>query len=356
MLLTEVYSAKAIGVRQSSDPSNSEAFLGAQFFPNRKKMGIDLKFLNTHKGLGIALKPSALDSLATIRPRGGFKVMAEQMPLFRESMMISETDLVDIQRAQDSNDPYLNETLGRIYDDVGELIDGANISVERMRMALMAPVDGEVKIKIGLADNTLYSYDYDSDGSWKADHYMELSGTDAWDNATTSTPLNDLQEGADFLTGEGVIPTYVVMNSATLNYLLQSEQIQKMNTARQYGINTGFLDKNTAKAIVTATTGLTVLTYDKKYKGYDGNTYKYFPDDYATIIGAGTLGNTWYGVTPEERTLLGDSRVDVIILESGVAIAVKTDYGPPVQYSTTASQIVLPSFEGMDSIFTIKVK
>lgn len=356
MLLTEVFSARAVAVRQSNDPSNLEAFLGPQFFPNRRKMGIDLKFFNIHRDVGTALKPSALDSMATIRPRGEFKMTAEQMPLFRESKIISETDLVEIQRAQDSNDPYLNETLSRIYDDVGELVDGANISTERMRMALMAPVNGDVKIKVGMADNTLYSYNYDSDGSWKAEHYLALTSTDTWDNADKATPLNDLQEGVEFLTGEGVVPTYAIMNSATLGYLLQSEQIQKMNTARQFGISTGFLDKNTAKSIIAASTGLTVLTYDKKYKDYDGSTHKYFPDDCVTIVGAETLGNTWYGVTPEERTLLGDPNVDVSVLEGGVAIAVKTDYGPPVQYSTTASQIVLPSFEGMDSIFTIKVK
>lgn len=356
MLLTEVFSAKAVSIRQSSDPSNRAAFLGPQFFPLKRKMGIDLKFIETHNGLGVALKPSSLDSLAPIRPRGGFKLMAQQMPLFRESMMVSETDLVEIQRAQDANDPYLNETLGRIYDDVGALTDGAEISVERMRMALMAPINGEVKIKIGMADNTLYSYDYDSDGSWKSDHYMELTGTDTWDNQSSASPLNDIQEATDFLTGEGVIPTYLVMNSTTFNYLLKSEQMQKMNSVSQFGINTGFLDKSTVKAIIAANTGLTVLVYNKKYKDYDGSTHKYFPDNYVTIIGADTLGYTWYGVTPEERTLLGDAKVDVSVLESGVAIAVKTEYGPPVQYSTTASQIVLPSFEGMDSIYTIKVK
>ena len=89
---------------------------------------------------------------------------------------------------------------------------------------------------------------------------------------------------------------------------------------------------------------------------YDGSEKKFFPDDYVTIIGSGTLGNTWYGVTPEERTLLGDPKVDVSVLDSGIAIAVQTIYGPPVQYSTTASQIVLPSYEGMDSVFVIKVK
>ena len=356
MLLTDIFSAEAVAIRQSSDPSNSEAFLGTQFFPNKRKMGVDLKWLKTHKGLGIALKPSALDSLATIRPRGGFKAMAEQMPLFRESMMISETDLFEIQRAQDSNDPYLNEVLANIYDDVNNLIYGANISAERMRMALLAPINGQVKITIGMADNTLYDYNYDDKGEWKKEHYMELTGTDTWDNPETARPLNDTQEAVDFLSGEGFIPAYAIMNSTTLNYLVQSEQVQKMNTIRQNGIDTGFINQNTAKSIFAASTGLTPLIYNKKYKDYDGNTYKYFPDNCVTIVGAETLGNTWYGVTPEERTLLGDPKVDVSILESGVAIAVKTDYGPPVQYSTTASQIVLPSFEGMDSIFTIKVK
>ena len=58
---------------------------------------------------------------------------------------------------------------------------------------------------------------------------------------------------------------------------------------------------------------------------------------------------------PEERTLLGDPKVDVSVLDSGVAVAVQTIYGPPVQYSTTASQIVLPSYEGMDSVYVLKV-
>lgn len=92
------------------------------------------------------------------------------------------------------------------------------------------------------------------------------------------------------------------------------------------------------------------------YTDYDGTEKKFYPDDYVTIIGAGTLGNTWAGVTPEERTLRDDSSVDVSVLESGIAIATQTIYGPPVQYSTTASMLALPSYEGMDGVYVIKVK
>ena len=34
-------------------------------------------------------------------------------------------------------------------------------------MNLLAPLNGEMKLTIGMADNTLYSYNYDADGGWK---------------------------------------------------------------------------------------------------------------------------------------------------------------------------------------------
>ena len=78
------------------------------------------------------------------------------MPFFRESMTIKEQDLAEIQRAQESDDPYLNEVLEHIFNDADELVMGADISVERMRMNLLAPLNGEMKLTIGMADNTLY--------------------------------------------------------------------------------------------------------------------------------------------------------------------------------------------------------
>ena len=74
-----------------------------------------------------------------------------------------------------------------------------------------------------------------------------------------------------------------------------------------------------------------------------------------TVIGAENLGQTIFGTTPEERTLLGDAKADVAILERGVAVAVQTTYGPPVATATTVSQVVLPSYEMMDAVYVMKV-
>ena len=355
MRLTDVFSAEAVAYRQTSDMSNPKMYIGQAFWPNKKKMGIDLKWIKTHKGLGIALKPSALDSLATIRPRKGFESITQEMPFFRESMTIKEQDLAEIQRAQESNDPYLNEVLGHVYDDADELIKGAEISTERMRMNLLAPLNGDMKLTIGMADNTLYSYNYDSDGSWKKTNYLEITSSgDKWDAPETSKPLNDIQKAKQSLSDIGVIATYAMMTSKTFNYLIESAQIKNVFITTS-GKPVDFVDDEMVKELFRRKTGLTPIINNDKFTDYDGTQKGFFPDNYVSVIGSGILGNTWYGVTPEERTLLGDPKVNVSILESGVAVAVQTVYGPPAQYSTTASQIVLPSYEGMDSVYLIKV-
>ena len=133
MRFNDIFTAQALAFRVSNDPSNNVPYMGESFFPARKKMGVDLKWIKAHKGLGVVLKPSTYDALATIRPRQGFSIVAEEMPLFRESMKVSEQDMMEIQRAQDSNDPYVQDVIDHIFDDVNTLVTGARIANERMR-------------------------------------------------------------------------------------------------------------------------------------------------------------------------------------------------------------------------------
>ena len=46
---------------------------------------------------------------------------------------------------------------------------------------------------------------------------------------------------------------------------------------------------------------------------------------------------------------------DVTVLDRGVAIAVKTEAGPPVKILTTVSQMAIPSYEGMDGVYVLNV-
>ena len=74
----------------------------------------------------------------------------------------------------------------------------------------------------------------------------------------------------------------------------------------------------------------------------------------ATLIPDGALGNTWFRMTPEERTLIGRPEADVAIVDGGVAVSV-TVTEDPVQTKTTISEICLPSFERISETYTLKV-
>lgn len=355
MQLSEIYDSQAVALNRTEVESNRIPYAGLAFFPTRKKMGIDLKWIKIHKGLGVSLRPSNFDAKPTIRSRQGFKMEKTQMAFFRESMLVKEEDMIEIMRIQESNDAYVSEVLNSIYDDTNALVDGADIVAERMRMQLLATDAGTPKIYLE-ADNTIYEYNYDPDGSYKANHYLKLTGTATWDKPDTAKPLTDLQTATQYLTSIGVSPRYALMTSATFNYLLENSQVKNAILAQNSTANI-FLDNSMMEDFFTRKTKLIPIIYDKMFIEEDEVTQsKFYPNDKVTIIGEGQLGNTWYGTTPEERTLLGNPTVDVTVLDRGVAVAVKTDAGPPVSVTTSVSQIVLPSYEGMDSTFVIDVK
>ena len=354
MRIQDIFNAKAVALNRTEVQSNKIPFLGEQFFPARKIMGLDIKWIKSHKGLGVALAPANFDALATIRPRQGFSVVNNEMPLFRESMQVKERDMMEIARIQAADDPYADAVLADIYDDTNTLLDGADIAVERMRMQLLSAQNGYVRINIGTKDNMIYNYDYDADGSWAATNYMAIA-TDSlkWDHSTAK-PLTDLKTAKKALAAKGFNAVYAIMTSTTFDYLVSVTQIANALVTIS-GQAVSYIDDETVKEVFRRKTGITPIIYDKQYIGYDGNAANFFPDNYVSVIGAESVGETVYGSTPEERTLLGDPKADVAILDRGVAVAVQTTYGPPVATATTVSQIVLPSYEMMDAVYVMKV-
>lgn len=354
MRIQDIFTARAVALNRTEVESNKIPFLGEQFFPNRKIMGLDLKWIKSHKGLGVALAPSNFDALATIRPRQGFSLVNNEMPLFRESMQVKERDMMEIARIQSASDPYADAVLADIYDDTNTLLDGAEIAVERMRMQLLSAQGGKVQINIGAKDNTIYAYDYDANGEWAAANYMEITTpADKW-TAATAKPLTDLKNANKALAAKGYTGRYALMTSTTFDYLVSVTQIANALITIS-GQPVSYIDDETVAEVFRRKTGLTPIIYDKQYIGYDGQPANFYPDNYVTVIGAETLGDTVFGTTPEERTLLGDAKADVAILDRGVAVAVQTTYGPPVATATTVSQVVLPSYEMMDAVYVIKV-
>lgn len=355
MRLTEIYNARAIAIQQTEVASNRIPYLGEGFFPAKKKMGLDLKWIKTHKGLPVSLAPSNFDAKSTLRSREGFKMDETQMAFFRESMLVKEEDEQNIMRVQESSDPYVMEVLNHIYDDTNTLVEGARVVPERMRMQLLAPVDdGSPRINI-LANGVQYSYNYDTDGSYKANNYIELAGaTDKWSDTVNSDPLEDVMTMQDAVEARtGTRPSILLMSKKTMGYLKKNEKIRSAVLAQNTTANILMTDAR-VKEIFSTELGMTIVVYTKQYKDESGTAHQFYPDNFVTLLPDGALGSTWYGTTPEERTLIGNPAADVSIVDTGIAIAV-TVTSDPVNTKTTVSEIVLPSYERMDETCVIKV-
>ncbi len=355
MNIIEVVNAKAIATQWTEVASNRIPYLGEGFFPRAKKAGLDLPWIKGNKGLPVSLAPTNFDAKSTLRSREGFEMINQEMAFFRESMLVKEKDEQEIMRIQDSEDSYLNEVLSRIFDDANTLIEGANVVPERMRMQLLCPENEGHPMIVIESKGVKYAYNYDTDGSYATNNYKAMVGsTDMWTDHANSKPLQDIEDAIGAVEeATGVRPTIAVMNRVTFNHLKQNESIRSAILAQNATANIMMTDAR-VKELISTELGVSIIIYNKMYKDEEGVAHKFFADGFCTLLPEGALGRTWYGVTPEERTLQGSNAVESVqLIDNAIAVVVKiTD--DPVNTKTTVSEIVLPSYERMGETYVIK--
>lgn len=353
MLINEVLNSKSIALTTTEEASNQIPYLGLNWFPERKKQGLDLSWIKTHKGLPVSLAPSNFDTIPTLRAREGLSKEKTQMAFFREGMEVGEEEMLEIERISSTDDPYLKSALSSVYDDTNNLVSGAEVVPERMRMSLIATEAGHPVITIE-SDGVQYAYDYDKDGSYAKDHYAKLEDTSMWSDTVNSKPLTDLNNARKKLQKKGKIAKYVLMNTNTFQYLLENAQIRNSILAQNLTA-TIEVDDDTVNSVVQKRTKLTIVLYDKMYMDEAKKEHYFYPDNKVTLLPEGKLGSTWFGTTPDERTARQVADVDVTTYGTGITVATKVEYGPPMKMSVFASEVVLPSYENMDSTFVLEV-
>ena len=355
MRLRDAYSSKAIAIVHENAASNQIPYLGSLLFPAKKKMGLDLKWIKTSKGLPVSLMPSAFDTKSTIRSREGIKIDKTEMAYFKESMLVKEVDEQEILRVKDSADPYAQEVLDRIFNDAETLVAGAEVVPERMIMQLLNPTDGHPSISIA-ADGATYSYNYDPDNSYATNNYEALTSHACWNDLTadsTADPVKDIQDAQDAVEAKtGTRPSIAIMSRQTFNYVKANPKVKSYILAQNATANVMITDAKVKELFLTEL-GINIIVYTKQFKTEAGVATQFFANGYCALIPEGALGNTWYGTTPDERTLMGDPNYDTALVNTGVAVTVTTT-SDPVHTKTTVSEIVLPSFERMDETYVIK--
>ncbi|MEJ8548167.1 major capsid protein [Brevibacillus borstelensis] len=342
----DLINARNIATYYEENGSNKIPYLGETLFPAKKQLGLDLSWIKGFNGLPVQLKPSEFDAKATLRDHVQMSKVDTEMPFFREAMRVGEKERQELLRLMSStNSQYLMPVINRIYDDATNLVNGARVISERMIMQLLST--GKISIAANRQD---YEYDY----QMPASHQETLTGTDQWSDPN-SNPVDDIRTWQDKVEDDtGVRPTRAICTRKTWNYLLANAKIRlDMNPAGGQNI---ILTDSMLKQYLEAKLGITVAVYGKKFAlEVGGAAQNFYPDDYFTLIPEGNLGNLYYGTTPEEADLMsGGTSANVQIVNTGVAITtIKEPH--PVNVETIVSQICLPSFETIDTIFIAKV-
>lgn len=336
--------AKEIGVYVNNNVSNAVPYLGETLFPMKKQLGLDLKWIKGNKGLPVALMPSAFDTEATLRNRIGFKEVQTEMPFFREGMRIGEKDRQELNKVLASNNAsYILPLINNIYDDIAKLVEGAQVQAERMCMQLLSTG------KIGISANRIaYDYDYKMPEA----HKETLLSTARWSDLVNSNPVMDIQRWQlKVQQNTGVKPSRAICTTKTWGYLMLNAKIRlDMNPV---GGNNIIMTDSVLKNYLLAKLGLNIQVYDKMYD-LDGVATNFFPDDVFTLLPESTLGNTYYGTTPEESDLMSGSDAQVSLVKNAIAVATIKE-AHPVNVFTITSAIMLPSFESIDKIFIATV-
>lgn len=360
--LAEAFTARALGVAWNNyqQTLGIPPYLGRSFFGTDKKEGLELRFIKGRKGLPVALKGSNFDALAPLRDGIGFSDIQQGMPFFRESYMVTEREEQEYMNYMNAeNSALANQVLKEIMKNPMDLVMGADVVPERMIWQLLAPADGIPKIDVLIDGKEKYALEYTTDkgADYKSTNFMEITtAADKWSNPTTATPIQDLvdaQEQYEEATGDRL--TTFVMNKKTWKQLVNAEDTHKQVQgilAYQNGI---MLKDNDVKEYLLANYGITVLVYNKLYLDETGTSHTFIPDGVITGISGSVnqLGTVWYGTTPEMRS--GNlSTGNLSIVNTGVSIYTYTT-PHPVNTHCVVSEIVLPSYENMDSVFVMKV-
>ena len=326
--------------------SKNIPMLGETLFPSQTQLGLELSWNKAAGGLPVALTPSAFDTKATLRDRLTFGKLITEMPFFRESMRVGEKERQQlIMLLNGNNSEAIKPIIAKIYDDAKNLVDGASVQFERMRMQLL--YTGKIAIKDRNAP-------YDLDYKLKAAQKTTITDTaKKWAQTETATPISDIIGWQDDMEdATGVRPTRAICTRKTWGYLLTNKQIRMDISATGTIVVTDAI----LKSYLMDKIGLSIQVYNKKFAlTVGGASQPFFPDDVFTLIPEGSLGTSWYGTTPEEADLMsGNNAAQVQIVNTGVAITTYQEVHP-VNTVTVVSAIMLPSFEQGDKIFIATV-
>lgn len=343
MNIFELVKADNLKVMWESD-ENRAPYIGEAFFPNTRQKGLKFSFIKGKQGAPVALVGANWNTNVLYRDRIGVEELNGKLPFFKEAYKIDEETRQEILSTKEE---YLSTVVDRVFDDEMDLLEGAEVTAERMRMQLLST--GTITI-VENGVNKQYDYGFEQDEQYKEVDVL-------WSSAEAD-PLADLNEAIqahEDRTGEKV--EYCLMDKSLFRKIQNNakvlEYFANLSTPNLYPSYAQVLE------FVQSQLDLTFVITNKKYRearDFEGEAVKFYPEDRFTLLSTADLGQTVYGTTPEEADLLsGSSKASsVAVTSKGVAITTWNEVDP-VNVNTKVSEVVIPTCPNLDQISIYKV-
>lgn len=320
-------------------------YLGEVFFPAVKQVGLELNLIKGKQGLPVALVSANWDTDVLYRDRIGFNALQAELPFFKEAYKMSEKLRQQILTMQEN---YTMPLFNEIFNDVVELLRGAEATVERMRMQILGT--GTISIQENGVDKQ-YDYGFVSNSQFKTEQTL-------W-SASGAKPFASLVAQMKNYKNLTKKPAkYAVFGADAYEKLLNDPDIISHFASLAVPIPNPTEDE--IKGYIEARTGLRIILADAQYvKARDKNlvpTY-FYPADRYTLLSTIDLGETIYGTTPEEADLLSGANSSVLsgeVLANGVAVTTWKEVDP-VCVAVKVSEVVAPSCPAIDQVYIVKV-
>ncbi|PWL51766.1 MAG: phage capsid protein [Clostridium cadaveris] len=345
MDLKDFISSKNIALYMKELPQESSVDLA--LFPKKKQLGTEIEYAKGAKKKAVALRMSQFDTAAKTRALSAtLDVFKKELPFFKESMGIKETDRRDLVLAMQSNNQEIVQALAKqVFENYENLINGAHIVAKRMRAEV---------IQNGAINITTEDGDVMVDYGVPVKHKAKITESSKKWNVATADIVGDIAKYQKTITDDHYDkPNIALMTEKTFLDTFMINTVIKNDLNGNISNQNRILSEKDFLNFAKERLGLSIVFLENAtfIPNEGAEPMPYYVDGKVTFMSGTTLGSTVYGTTPEEfDKLYGSGKLDTSIVDLAIAVTtmVKED---PVSVDTKVSEMVLPSFDRADEVF-----
>lgn len=318
--------------------------LGASLFPEDKVQDIDLAYIKGANNKAVSASIHSFDTETEIASRDKLEYVKERLALIKKKIKMGEELIIKLQAPRTVAE--FEKAKQQVFNDVDNMVEAVRTRIEAMRMEALS--SGKIVVN---ENGASVSIDYGVPSS----NIKTLGGSSVWTDSS-SNPIKDIYDWSNSLADTaGITPTRALTSNAVLATLLSHDNVRKA----MFGTNSSkMISKKDLNDFLESQDLPVIATYDERYRVQNANgsytTKRFFDENKFVMFGDDKLGETIYGLTPEEVELMGKTGSEISESEKITVQIYRTQ--DPVARWTKAVATALPTFPTAHECIIAKVK